>query len=685
MKIITALTLTTILHLQAAFSQQPAEYVNLFIGTSGDYGQMDPSANVPFGMMKLGPDTDPGNHSGYNFKADKIKGFSHNRISGTGCSGAGGNLRFLPLIGSMTDKSIPFIKQSEKASPGYYSVEFVNGIRAEVTATNQTGIHKYTFPETDSAFVLVDLESSFAPLITASKKILDKNEFCASVSAMNVCNKGRYTIHYHIWCNKELHLSEENNGKLRFMFKTKQNEVVLFYVTASPVSPDHAKKEWMATSENLTFNQVKQLAFKQWNELLSKIIVSGKDEYKTLFYTHLYHICLNPVVTENHLKEFKGTDGQVYRSENYTHYDTWSMWDNFRNKFSLYSIMLPEVSADIANSLTDLVRYGNPVWSGYNEPAPTARTEHTIITLLDLYKRGITKFDVNTIYNRFTAEIDNIPEDSPDKKLEKCYDFWALAGFSEILDKKDDQQFFMQKALEYKNIWKQKFLQITDKSDIMHGDGLYEGTLWQYRWHAHFDIDGMIDLIGSKEKFTDQLEYFFDNNLYNHGNQPDIHAPFMFNFGTRPWLTQKWVNMILTKDMYQFYGTHTKWVKPYYGRIYKTEPEGYIPEMDDDEGTMSGWYVLSSMGLYPVVVGDPVFQISAPIFDRVIIKLEGGKTFEIVTRNLNENNFYIRSATLNGKVFNQTYIDHKDIINGGKLIYNLSDSPEETWGTGVPH
>jgi len=190
----------------------------------------------------------------------------------------------------------------------------------------------------------------------------------------------------------------------------------------------------------------------------------------------------------------------------------------------------------------------------------------------------------------------------------------------------------------------------------------------------------MIEMIGSKEKYSEQLEYFFENNLYNHGNQPDIHAPFMFNYGNKPWLTQKWVNKILTKDLYQYYGTHEKWDKPYFGRVYKTEPKGYIPEMDDDEGTMSGWYVLSSMGLYPVLVGEPVFQLSAPIFDKVVIKLNGGKTFEIATTNLSDNNFYIQSATLNGNPFNQTYIDHKDIMSGGKLIYNLSADPNQNWG-----
>jgi putative alpha-1,2-mannosidase len=666
---------------QISHGQSLTDYVDLFICTSGDYGQIDPSANVPFGMIKLGPDTYPGNHSGYNYEAKRITGFSHNRIGGTGCSGAGGNLRILPGIGNLKIESAAFRKESEKASPGYYSVLFTNGILAELTATNETGIHKYTFPKSDSAFIVVDLGSSFARLISASGEIKNKHEFTASVSAMNVCDVGRYTSHYYVRCNKELVLEEKADNKLYFRFKTKNREEIIFYVTTSPVSTQYAESEWQNLSKNINFDEVRQKANSDWNKLLSRIIVSGKEEYKTLFYTHLYHIFLNPVKTENHLKEFRATNGQIHKSEGYTHYDAWSLWDNFRNKFSLYSIIIPEISSDIANSLIDLYKYGNPSWAGYNEPVPTVRTEHSVITLLDFYKRGITTFNIDPMYQRLSAEIENIKSPSPDTKLEKCYDFWALAQFAEILGKEDDYKLFMNKALEYKIVWKQKFLEITDKSDIMHGDGLYEGTLWQYRWHAQFDMDGMIGMIGSKEKYSEQLEYFFDNNLYNHGNQPDIHVPFMFNFGSKPWLTQKWVNKILTKEMVQYYGTHTKWEKPYISRIYKAEPKGYIPEMDDDEGTMSGWYVLSSIGMYPVLVGDPVFQLSAPIFDTVKIQLEGGKTFEIISDNLSDDNFYIQSATLNGKPFDQTYLNHNDIIRGGMLKFNLAAVPNEGWGS----
>jgi putative alpha-1,2-mannosidase len=154
----------------------------------------------------------------------------------------------------------------------------------------------------------------------------------------------------------------------------------------------------------------------------------------------------------------------------------------------------------------------------------------------------------------------------------------------------------------------------------------------------------------------------------------------MFNYGTQPWLTQKWVNKILTKEMNQYYGTHDKWDKPYVGRIYKAAPEGYIPEMDDDEGTMSAWFVLSAMGFYPVEVGKPEFQLTAPIFDKVTIHLEGGKTFEIIAPQTSDQHFYIEELSLNGESHNSTSITHAEMLKGGQLIYKLSDQPNKEFG-----
>ena len=679
MKRIALLISLILISISQVHSQSVLDYVDLFICTSGDHGQLDPAATVPFGMVKLGPDTYPGNHSGYDYEADEILGFSHNRIGGVGCEGAGGNLRFLPSMGDFNIESTAFLKETEKASPGYYSVKLSNNIQVELTATSQTGIHQYTYPQSDSAYVVVDTGSSFSKLVQSSSSILNDHEFYVSVTSKNVCDNGKYTAYYHVWSNKKLKFEKKKDHKLYFRVQSDSNEKILFYVTVSPISIEDAKAQWESETGQLSFNQATKAAATKWNDLLSRILVEGKEEYKTLFYTHLYHQFLNPVKAENQQKQFRAADGKIYQSINNTHYDTWSMWDNFRNKFSLYALIAPEISKDIAISITDLYKYGKPNRLSKNSPVPTVRDEHAGIALLDLSNRGITGVDLDPFYNKLRVAVKRIKAHSPDKVLEKSYDYWALAQFASLQGKDDESAFYQAKADTYKPVWREKFLPITEESDVMHGDGLYEGTLWQYRWSVQFDIDGMIEMIGGKEKYTEELEYFFDHNLYNHGNQPDLHAPFLFNYGTKPWLTQKWVNQILTKEMGQHYGTHEKWVEPYVGRIYKAEPEGYIPEMDDDEGTMSVWYVLSSMGMYPVEVGKPEFQITSPIFDRIVIKLEGDKTFEIVTENLSDTNFYIQSATLNGEPLNRTFLTQKELLVGGKLVFNLSETPNDSW------
>lgn len=658
-------------------TERLTNYVNLFIGTAGDHGQTDPAATVPFGMIKPGPDTYPGNHSGYNYDDEILLGFSHNRFSGVGCSGAGGNLRVLPATGKTDTQSITLVKSTEQAEPGYYKVRLSNGIIAELTATNQTAVHRYTFPASDSSRVIIDTGSSFAGTLSCEKEMLNNREFLVRVSAKNVCGIGRYTVYYHVWCSKDFRTAELSDRIFSINFQTRQDEAVLLHVTTSAVSWDDAKAEWEAERESVRFDAVRQAASDAWETMLSTITVEGKAEYKRIFYTHLYHTLLNPVKTQNRNNIFKGTDGQLHEATGYTHYNGWSVWDNFRNKFSLYALIIPDISKDIANSLVSLYQYGMPYWSGYNEPVPTVRTEHTVIALLDLYRRGITDFDILPMYRRLAAEINNIKANSPDTRLELGYDYWALSEFAGILGLPDDQELYLKKAMEYKNTWKKKFFTITDNFDIMHAEGLYEGTLWQYQWHVQFDIPGLIELMGGKDAFTERLEYYFDNHLHNHGNEPDIHVPYLFNFSTKPWLTQQWVNRILTKDMVQHYGTHVKWKQPYTGRIYKDTPDGYIPEMDDDDGTMSAWYVLSSIGLYPVLVGDPVFQLTSPVFDKITIRLPENKTFVIKVNGLSDQNYYIHRITLNGTNYTQHQIQHQDIVRGGILEIDLTDKPNK--------
>ena len=648
-------------------------YVDLFTSTAGDHGQLDPAACVPFGMVKLGPDTEPDNHSGYDYNATKIKGFSHNRISGVGCSGAGGNIRIKPGIGVPHAKSLVYDKKSEFAQPGYYRVDLPE-IRTscELTANNYTGFHRYQFPASNQAFFYIDLQSSFAKFKSANYHFESDREIVGKVKAQNVCDEGIYIQYFSIFFPSHIPAFKETKEGIYALFSTEENNRVEIQVSLSPISTEQAIKDRINRVGTKSFEQIRKEAAQAWEETLSRVEVQGLEDYKKLFYTHLYRSCLLPVNSTSTDGQFRGTNGKLYTAADYIHYDGWSIWDTYRTKLPLLTLLYPERMSDMTKSLVDLYRHGKYAWAGKHEPVPTVRTEHALLVLLDAYQKGIQNFDPETAYQGMLEEANKLPYKSPDNILETSYDYWGIAQFARILNKKEDYRNFAKRAVQYKKIWKEKFLVMNERSDIMHGDGLYEGTLWQYRWSVPWDVAGMIRMMGGKKEFVRQLEYFFEQDLYNHGNQPDIQAPFLFNLGNRPDLTQKWVNRILTKPMPQHYGTHKKWEVPYHSKIYKTSPDGYIPEMDDDAGTMSAWFVWASMGLYPLCVGSSNYQLSTPIFDHIIIHLPEGKKFEIRNKGFSDSSYYIKSAKLNGKNLGKSELDHAQIARGGKLDLVIS-------------
>jgi len=260
----------------------------------------------------------------------------------------------------------------------------------------------------------------------------------------------------------------------------------------------------------------------------------------------------------------------------------------------------------------------------------------------------------------------------------------------------DDYSYLMKRAEYWRNTWDPSikyfrakaangtWLDFPEDPTVNREKYTYEGSKWQWRWNVVQDVPGLIEKFGGNDAFLKELEYFFDHDLYTAGNQIDLQSPFLFNSAGAPWLTQKWSVKILTEPIVQKYGTHKLFPKPISDRIYKTTPDGYLLEMDDDYGCMAAWYALSAMGFYQICPGNPVYQISAPIFEKTIIQLDPsvykGKEFIIEARNLNKANKYIQSATLNGKAFNRCQISHSDIVAGGKLVFEMGPEPNKQWG-----
>lgn len=645
---------------------QNTKYVNLFIGTSGDNGQVAPGAAAPFGMVCVCPDNDPRSHAGYDYAVTKVSGISVNRLSGVGCSGGGGNLRIRPVAPS---QELHIKKSREKATPGYYSTAFTNGIKTELTATNSMAVERYKFPRSLSAALWIDFASTFEDVATCHYKRISETCIEGYVQAKNVCGHGRYKLYFSLNTSHPFQLEEQKETTACLTFGKKVRSVEV-RIGLSALSSELASWE-CARWEKMDFEDVKSRTADQWEKQLSAIDVKGgKKDDRVIFYTSLYRTYLSPADVSSPDGAYLGTDGKVYISEDFRYYSNWSLWDTFRTKFPLLVLTEPAKMRDMATSLIHLYATGKKDWSTGFESTPTVRTEHAVILLLDAYRKGITNLDFRKGYAGMKQEMERLPMRSPDQKMESAYDLWAMAKIAEIIGEKADSEQYRQRSVSlFEETWKKEFMNVTPAFEVMKNNGLYQGTRWQYRWAAPQYIDKMIEWVG-QDSLRSQLTYFFDHHLYNQGNEPDIHVPYLFNRLGAPEKTQQIVRSLMTEPMIHKYGGNSEFKTPYLGKAFKNAPEGYSPEMDEDDGTMSAWYVFGAMGFYPLLVGDEYYDLTSPLFDRVLLRLTNGNVLTIQTEGRKKKDAPIKSIHFNGKKIADYRISHNELIKGGELIYN---------------
>lgn len=645
---------------------QNTKYVNLFIGTSGDNGQVAPGAAAPFGMVCVCPDNDPRSHAGYDYAVTKVSGISVNRLSGVGCSGGGGNLRIRPVAPL---QELHIKKSREKATPGYYSTAFTNGIKTELTATNAMAVERYKFPRSLSAALWIDFASTFEDVATCHYKRISETCIEGYVQAKNVCGHGRYKLYFSLNTSHPFQLEEQKETTACLTFGKKVRSVEV-RIGLSALSSELASWE-CARWEKMDFEDVKSRTADQWEKQLSAIDVKGgKKDDRVIFYTSLYRTYLSPADVSSPDGAYLGTDGKVYISEDFRYYSNWSLWDTFRTKFPLLVLTEPAKMRDMATSLIHLYATGKKDWSTGFESTPTVRTEHAVILLLDAYRKGITNLDFRKGYAGMKQEMERLPMRSPDQKMESAYDLWAMAKIAEIIGEKADSEQYRQRSVSlFEETWKKEFMNVTPAFEVMKNNGLYQGTRWQYRWAAPQYIDKMIEWVG-QDSLRLQLTYFFDHHLYNQGNEPDIHVPYLFNRLGAPEKTQQIVRSLMTEPMIHKYGGNSEFKTPYLGKAFKNAPEGYSPEMDEDDGTMSAWYVFGAMGFYPLLVGDEYYDLTSPLFDRVLLRLTNGNVLTIQTEGRKKKDAPIKSIHFNGKKIADYRISHNELIKGGELIYN---------------
>lgn len=638
------------------------KYINLFMGTSGDNGQVTPGAAVPFGMLCLCPDSEPRQHAGYDFAVPVTTGVSINRLSGIGCSGVGGNLRIKP---SPKDEELKLVKETESAVPGYYWVEFSNGAKGEFTVTRAVALERWTLPE--GGVLSVDFKSAFERRKTVCEyEIVSDREITGRVESGTACARGTYSFFFKMVCDKPFKV--ESSSPTDALLKFASDEVEI-RIAVSPIDPDSAARE-LAAVAGKSFRKVREEALRQWKAKVSKVKVKGgSEEQKTLFYTSLYRLYLSPMDVTSPDGKYLGTDGVVYDAEGRRVYNSWSMWDTYRAKFPMLLLLEPEAYADMAYSCVNLFRTGKKNWATDRESAPTVRTEHMGLMLLDAYRKGIPVDFVPGYDGMVKEALTELPRESPDNLLELCNDLWALGQIAEIVGaEKDAERFTAEADSTFGEVWKEIFMNVTDDFSLMKDNGLYQGTKWQYRWACPQYSDRMVSWKGA-DTLSEELDTFFRLGMFNQGNEPDIHTPFMFNKFGHPEKTQEWVRRYLTDDsMEHLYGGNAEYPEPFVGRAFQNKTEGYAPEMDEDDGTMSGWYMFAQLGFYPLNVGTSEYELFSPLFDKITIK-SGGSVIRLKTSGRKDYSDTVKEVLVDGERLGGMTLDHKVFRKNSKVVF----------------
>ena len=693
-------------------------YVNPFIGTGG-HGHTYPGATMPFGMMQLSPDTRLDGWdgcSGYHYSDSYIYGFSHTHLSGTGVSDYG-DILLMPTNeivfnnGSDGKKGYKahFSHDNEIAEPGYYKVYLdTTEIDVELTVSKRSGIHKYQFSEGSTQIVILDLEHR--------DEVLD--------SKANVYSKTEIGGHRHskawatdqyLFFNMEFSrpfknmsfLNDINEGKkvkVAFEFDSSESNILEIKVGISPVDEEGARKNRREELDGKSFEQIKNEAQNTWEKQLEKIVIeSENDDYKTNFYTSMYHVSIAPNIYQDVDGRYRGMDLEIHETKDFDYYTVFSLWDTYRAAHPLYTIIEQDRTNDFINTFLAKYEEGGimPIWDLAGCYTGCMIGYHAVPVIADAYLKGLRDYDVDKAFTamKHSANQDKLglesykslgyipvefESESVSKTLEYAYDDWTIAQMAKDLGKDDDYKTFSERAQNYKNIFdpESQFMRGRFRNTWFAPFDPYEvnfnyteANSWQYSFYVPQDISGFMDLLGGKDKLEENLDELFTAEVetsgrnqaditgligqYAHGNEPSHHMAYLYNFVNKPHKTQERVHQILTE-------------------LYQNAPDGISG--NEDCGQMSAWYILSSMGFYSVTPASNQYIIGTPLFPKATINLENDKQFTIVAHGISDSNKYIESATLNGKPLNRTFIYHNEVIDGGTLEFQMTDNPA-VWGS----
>ena len=713
------------------------KYVNPFIGTQTDEtgalsGSTFPGATMPQGMVQLSPETelmvtwDP--CSGYDYNKDVIYGFTHTHLSGTGCTDLI-DVSLMPLSRNVTSEQLAaadfgqhYSHDKESASPGYYQVLLQeSGVNVELSATTRTGIHRYTFTDGKPQTIVLDLdrgtfrgEAYYSKrrtydIIQSQIRIVNDHtiEGYRVITGWAKMRKVYFRAEFsrpiaqHLLMNGNLNVGSSDvvNGKtLRaaLSFDPADGQQITVKVAISPVDSEGARKNMLAEAPSWNFDDYVKAAHDIWKRELSRIDIEGTDEQKTIFYTGLYHVLMQPntmsdvdgryMTTNFEIKQMP--EGQVYHS-------TFSLWDTFRAAHPLYTLIAPDVASQFVRDMVlHHKTYGYlPIWDLWGQDNYCMIGNHAIPVLADAILSEIPSIDVEEAYQAMVESSTRSHYNSPFEiwekygylpqtlqdisvsiTMEQSFDDACVAAVAKKLGKMDDYERFHHRSMFYKNLFDPEtgFFRPKDENGnwLASFDPLsyeepcfVEGNAWQYMWFVPHDPLGLIDLFGGKKGFLKKFDENFSLTAtsgevngnasgfigqYAHGNEPSHHTVYLYNFAGKPERTQELVDQVRSE-------------------FYRATPCGYAG--NDDCGQMSAWYIFSALGFYPFHAGSAEYVIGTPLFKKATLHLENGKDFVITAKNKTPERIHVKIVKLNGKPIKDYTLTHQQIMSGGTLEF----------------
>jgi len=686
------------------------QFVDPTIGTGG-HGHVFLGANVPFGFVQLGPSQVVKGWdwcSGYHDSDNSLLGFSHTHLSGTGIGDLGDILVF-PTINN--ESSSKFSHSTEVTKPGYYAVNLENsGIKAELTATARVGFHRYTYPTKD-AKLMFNLNYGIGWDHYVAGKIKQEKDNVISGYRVSTGWAKHQVVYFTATFSAPIkHMECKGDTLNTLSFDLPANRELLVKVALSPVSVENAKQNMQAELSGWNFGATVAAADKAWNEQLGRVIFKTKNTTdKKIFYTALYHTMIAPSLFCDVNGDYYGADGKIHRKGGFKNYTTFSLWDTYRAAQPLMTLLHRDMLPDMAQTFLHIfAQQGKlPVWHLVGNETDCMVGNPGICVLADLFLKGV-QMDKNQAFEAMkkSAMLDergmkelkeygylpyNVTADSAEtvaRGLEYALADWCVAQSAKELNKQDDYQYFLKRSKGYTKYFDKQtgFVRGVDNNgkfrepfnpfhSAHRADDYTEGNAWQYTWLVPQDVHGLIREFGGEKPFLTKLDSLFivKGNMgkeaspdisgligqYAHGNEPSHHILYLYAYAGTPWKSAPLIRQTLTT-------------------LYSANKDGLSG--NEDVGQMSGWYVLSAMGIYQVEPAGGKYIFGSPLMDEATIKIDKNKTFRIVARNNSRKNMYIQSVTFNGKPYTKSYIYYKDMVKGGTLEFTMGDKPS-SFGT----